>query len=680
MKYIPLRKQGSTKAPRDTDWTNREYSAKEIKAWRESGGNLGLRLGPKDLVLDIDPRNNPEGLDADQILAKLDEELDIDLMSYPRSRTGSDGIHVIMTKPEDMRVRKYPFGKERRDLEFKVVGSQIVAPGSIHPETGRKYVVEKKGKARLAPDALLDKIKKILKESKNAAPTNIELSQIVNCLALLDPQDFRDQEDWLKLGMSVHAASGGSSEARAEWTKWCWSDPNYEGDESVGERWDSYTAGGDISASTLFYFTHKAAGGVPPADPEDDFEDLGPEPESDGYTPRWRLTRGKAPTINSQLVHNSVEAVRVMGPDIGWNEHSKSLVWKTSLMQLEDQDVRAMIMAVSDTWGLKWSGDPSEKSMNAAIERYGRDNAFHPVKEYLESLEWDKDDRISTWLSEYTQAPATKYVHAVGRLLLVAAVARIYRPGVKYDNVVVFEGRQGSGKSSLVRVLGGKWSIEGLPVLGLQSEADIVDRIRDKWVIEIDEMLATKKSDVDHVKAFVSRTSDNVRLAYDRRKMHFPRQCVFIGTTNDDSYLRDMTGNRRWLPVKVEECDFLRVEVDRDQIWAEAVQVYKADPMQILALPDALSEDAMREQEERMMEDAFEEPIRNYVAKIGSRDPIANETIITEAITRTYTSMKQPELVRVGQIMRRIGWEKYRMRCQDSGARRQGWKKKKKSK
>lgn len=674
MELIPLRK--GAKIPRDAEWTKRKYSKKEIDTWRDDGGNLGLRLGPTDLVLDIDPRNNPDGLDADEILIALDGELGTELVNFPRNRTGSDGIHVLMTKPPEVRVKKYPFGKNRRDLEFKVVGSQIVGPGSIHPDTGRKYAIEVDGLSRPAPAELLAVVERPVTVSQPSTPGDVPLSQVEACLALLDPEDFRDQEDWLKLGMSVHAACNGSADGRDVWVNWCWSDPEYDSDETVGDRWDSFTAGGDIKASTLFYFTNKAAGGIPPASAEDDFMDLGEEEETEEYQPRWRLTRGKAPTVNAQLVHNSVEAVRAFNPSIGWNQHSKSLVWKDTLMQLEDQDVRALIMRVSDTWSTRWSGDPSEKNMNAAVEKYGQDNAFHPVKDYLEPLEWDGKPRLNRWLTEYTEAEDSEYTCAVGRLLMIAAVARIYQPGVKYDCVVVFEGHQGSGKSTLVRMLGGRFSMEGLPVLGMQSESDIVDRIKDKWIIEIDEMIATKKSDVDHVKAFVSRTADNARLAYDRRKSYFPRQCIFIGTTNDSVYLRDMTGNRRWLPVKVEKCDFLRVEQDRDQLWAEAVREYKADPKQILALPDKLQTAASAQQEERMMADSFEEPIQNYLTlKNGGEDEdVSTDTLVVEALGRSYHSLKQAELVRIGQIMARAGWVKKRMVCSD-GARRQGWTK-----
>lgn len=668
MQLIPLKK--GSKAPRDTAWTTRDYTDKEVQRWRASGGNIGLRLGPTDLVLDIDPQNNREGLDADEILDQLDKSLGSDLRSAPRNRTGRGGIHVLMTKPADMRVKKYPF-TGRRDLEFKIKGSQIVAPGSIHPDTLRPYVEEKTGDPMPIPDVLREHIERVITLSTGKV-VDVQVSQVARCLELLDPTEFREHDTWLKLGMSVHAATGGGTDGKQLWLKWCWSDPHYEGDEEVAERWDTFHPDGDIGASTLFYFTAKVAGFIPPAEAADDFE-AWEEPENFGpYQPEWRFTPGKNPKIKAGLVHNCLEAMRALAPDVGWNEHSKSLVWTTDLRALEDTDIRSLIFRVSESWGAMWSGDPTEAKMNAAVELYGQEHSFHPVRDYLGGLVWDGKPRVGSWLCDYTEAEDNAYVRAVGKLLLVAAVARIYKPGVKYDNVVVFEGPQGSGKSTLVRMLGGQWAIEGLPVLGTQSEADTVDRIRDKWIIEIDEMVATKKSDVDYVKAFVSRTADNVRLAYDRRKMHFPRQCVFIGTTNDANYLRDMTGNRRWLPVEVGECQFLRVETDRDQLWGEARILFEADPMQVLALPRSLLADATAEQEERMMADAFEEPIRRFLCEI-QEGSVSTEEVVNKALSKSYPGLKQSELVRIGHIMRRAGWEKTKRRL-SNGARLSAWK------
>jgi len=206
-------------------------------------------------------------------------------------------------------------------------------------------------------------------------------------------------------------------------------------------------------------------------------------------------------------------------------------------------------------------------------ERY----KYHPVRDYLRALEWDGEERVETLLVDYLGAEDTAYTRIVTRKFLAAAVARIMRPGVKFDNVLVTLGNQGIGKTLLAQKLGGKWFSNSLD--SVQGK-DAYEALQGNWIIELGEMSATKKADIDAVKQFVSKTSDSFRAAYGRNtETHF-RQCVFWGTTNEHEFLRDRTGNRRFWPVSCAKEGGAKKpwnlkDDERDQIWAEAYQIWK---------------------------------------------------------------------------------------------------------
>ena len=212
-----------------------------------------------------------------------------------------------------------------------------------------------------------------------------------------------------------------------------------------------------------------------------------------------------------------------------------------------------------------------------ALLRASEAKRFHPVRDYLKTLEWDGEERVETLLVDYLGAEDSKYTRTVTRKFLVAAIARIMQPGVKFDNVLVTLGKQGIGKTLLAEKLGGPWFSNSLD--SVQGK-DAYEALQGNWIIELGEMSATKKADIDAVKQFVSKTADSFRAAYARNtETHF-RQCVFWGTTNEHEFLRDRTGNRRFWPV---ECSkeggklkpWNMKDEDRDQIWAEALHLYK---------------------------------------------------------------------------------------------------------
>jgi hypothetical protein len=199
-------------------------------------------------------------------------------------------------------------------------------------------------------------------------------------------------------------------------------------------------------------------------------------------------------------------------------------------------------------------------------------NSLHPVRDYLNGLKWDGIKRIDKWLTTYAGADDTPYTRAVGALMLVAAVRRARHPGCKFDEMVILENpTQGTNRSTALAVLAvnHEWFSDDLP-LHVQGK-QVIEAIRGKWIIEAAELSGMRRTDIDHLKAFLSRTCDRGRMAYDRFVSDVLRQCIIVGTTNSTEYLRDTTGNRRYWPVLCQRINIEALASDRDQLWAEAM-------------------------------------------------------------------------------------------------------------
>lgn len=265
-------------------------------------------------------------------------------------------------------------------------------------------------------------------------------------------------------------------------------------------------------------------------------------------------------------------------------------------------------MRTTDAWtdvddaGLRWhlevhyqidSFNKIRDAVDLAFDRCKR----HPVREYLEALTWDGVERADRLFIDYLGASDTEYVRTVTRKSLLGAVARIFRPGCKHDHMLVLVGPQGCHKSTTIAKMACGWFNDSLYTL---QGKDAFEQLQGSWLIEMSEMAATRKAELEQIKQFMSKQSDNFRAAYGRRPEDHPRQCAFFGTTNDDEFLRDPTGSRRFWPVTVgtlgrTKWDDLTEEVV-DQIWAEVVVRFKAG--EVWYLDDRMEAEAKKVQDE----------------------------------------------------------------------------------
>jgi hypothetical protein len=286
-------------------------------------------------------------------------------------------------------------------------------------------------------------------------------------------------------------------------------------------------------------------------------------------------------------------------------------------------------------------------------------NAFHPVRDYLDALVWDGVPRISKWLSTYGGAKLTDYTCAVGALFLLAAVRRVRQPGCKFDEMIVLECPvQGTNKSSALALLAVKdeWFSDDIPVKLHGKE--VIEMVRGRWIIEAPELQNLRRdADIQAVKTFLARRYDRGRLVYDRLLSDVPRQCVFAGTTNEEGYLRDTTGNRRWWPVRMERFDLVALARDRDQLWAEAAALEAKGAS--IRLDEKLWPAATLEQQARLTHDPWFETL---LSELGDKDASAQGEKMASASVWTILDIggnrTQEQNARVGKAMRELGWRR----------------------
>jgi putative DNA primase/helicase len=308
----------------------------------------------------------------------------------------------------------------------------------------------------------------------------------------------------------------------------------------------------------------------------------------------------------------------------------------------------------------------SESVISAGVRAASVDNGFHPVREWLDGLpSWDGQQRLGDWLSDFAGVTKTEYSSVVGRLFLIGMVARIYRPGCKMDTALIMEGLQGEGKSSIARALAGEWFSDTTFVMG---EKDSFLALRGKWAYELAELDSFNRSESTRAKAFISSATDSYRAPYDRVTKDHPRQCVFIGTTNQYEYFKDSSGNRRYWPVLcMGELNVAGLSAVRELLFAEAVHLFRQGEKW---WPSKDEQDRLftPEQEAREVLDPWETAIREWVTLSCLKDEVTSLDILCGALKMEVSKIDgaRQATMRVGVCMRKLGWTKSR---KSSGAR-----------
>ncbi len=365
----------------------------------------------------------------------------------------------------------------------------------------------------------------------------------------------------------------------------------------------------------------------------------------------------------------------------------KGLPWEQIKSGWNDSDNAALKVYLSQNYGVYAPTKTKDAVLAVAAER-----AYHPVREYLESLpEWDGEVRVENLLIDYFGATPNSYSRAIIRKTLVAAVARIFTPGIKFDSVLILNGPQGIGKSTFFAKLAGDWFSDSLTITDMKDKSG-PEKMQGYWILELGELAGLKKTDTETVKSFISRVDDKYRASYGVSVENHPRQCIIVGSTNaEEGFLRDITGNRRFWPVRItgdsrkKTWQITKNEVD--QIWAEALYLYRNGEKLYLEGKDA--ETAISEQADAMETDEREGIVRSYLNTLlpkewptmslferrnflnGSefggdshegtetRKTVCNLEIWCECFCKEASSMKKSDAYEISSIMRKIeGWNR----------------------
>lgn len=456
-----------------------------------------------------------------------------------------------------------------------------------------------------------------------------------------------------------------------------------------GDEADSHRAMREFAADQdevkLLLMEEKAAeAGVDFADTEEDtawrrhleYETRGSETLLKNSLKNLRLILENDKNLKAIVFNQLADGLEIKGT-VPWNHPAR--FWR-------DQDDAQLISYVDERYGTF-----SQRNFDIAVTKVTDDRSYHPIREMFDALPpWDEIARVDTLLVDYLGAQDTPYVRAVTRKALCAAYMRVHYPGIKFDYIIVLNGAQGIGKSTLIALLGMEWFSDSL-TLSDMNDKTAAEKLQGYWIHEIGEMAGMKKADLEKVKAFVSRQDDKYRASFGRRVTPHPRQCIFIGTTNSENgYLRDITGNRRFWNVKVSgsgrykpwDLDDETVE----QIWAEVKVLAEAG--EPLYLPAELEEYAKREQREAMEQDDREGLVQEYLEMllpekwdsmslydrrdyirepsdptrpvgINQRETVSNIEIWCECFCKPKEDMRPSDSYAISSIMTHIeGWDK----------------------
>lgn len=297
-----------------------------------------------------------------------------------------------------------------------------------------------------------------------------------------------------------------------------------------------------------------------------------------------------------------------------------------------------------------------------AVQAVANQRAFHPIKAYLDSVTWDGKPRVDTWLTTYLNAEDTPFHRAVGRRWLISGVARIRHPGCQADCMLILEGKQGTRKSSALRVLGGEWFTDEIRSLG---HRDTSMSLAGKWIVEFGELEAFKDDSLEKLKAFLSRRIDRFRPPYGRSVVDVKRQCLFAGTTNNRESLKDTTGNRRFWPVASGAVALEALVADRDQLWAEAQHMFNQGLpwwMETEELQTAVTSTT----EEYREIDPWEELIEEYV--VGKQQVTISE-LVDDIFEKSMAELRRSEHTKIGEFLRKFGFERKKVRVTGKGVK-----------
>ena len=341
----------------------------------------------------------------------------------------------------------------------------------------------------------------------------------------------------------------------------------------------------------------------------------------------------------------------------------KPLGWRRESPTLTDVDIKYLLLYLEETYGLG-----IEKKIQDAVMVIANENRYHPIRDFLNGLQWDGTERIRFCLHHFLGSETDDYTYEAMRLFLLGAISRVFRPGTKFDVMLCLVGGQGAGKSTFFRLLAvnDDWFSDDLKKL---DDENVYRKMQGHWLIEMSEMIATANAkSIEEIKSFLSRQKETYKIPYETHPADRKRQCVFCGTSNTLDFLPlDRSGNRRFLPVMVHP-ELAEIHILEDeaasrayliQVWAEAMEIYRSGNFRLRFSPE-MKEYLKAHQSDFMPEDTKAGQILAYLEKCPDT-MVCSKQLYREALGRSFEEPKQWEIREINDIMNHSasGWRAF---------------------
>lgn len=668
---------------------------------------VGFAFLPGDglIGIDLDGMIDPESGEVSERCANIIAACE----TYTEYSPSGKGVHIIGLGEIEKSTKSNDIGVEM------FCGSQFFTftgrpwPGGVEAV----QAIPERTLARI--EKTIDEAKKARQAASGAEPSSIpyeapaippkaggrqlSLAETValaeEALGSLSPDDY---QAWIDIGMACKAGLGSSG--YLVWDAWSSKSAKYAGEADTAKRWKTFKPS-TITLAALFSraeaagwespwakaekrkgarkprparepipeydYGHPSADPEPPAAPETHFDATKAPAEEGGNSPpgeppdddewkKWLVRKSGDVTpclANAELI---LSHLKPWQGAIGYDEFAERTMFRKRLPcdpggpatgEWSDHLDSMTAIWLQRSWRVEFS----PKTVLQAVEVVARKNKFHPVREALAALApWDGVRRNGDWLSDYLGVKKTPYTELVGAFFLRAMIKRVMEPGCKFDYCLVLEGEQGLGKSTAARILAWHWFAD--TDLDL-SNKDALMALAGHWVYEISEMGSLMRAEEKKQKSFLSRQDDEYRPPYGRRMIKVARQSVFIGTTNEEEYLKDATGGRRFWPVLCESefnLDGLRSNIE--QMYAEALVDYR-EKARCFPTPDEQKELFTPEQVKRGMQEPFDDLLFQWVK--NQAVPFSMAEAATDGLKLTADKLTPAIVTRLGISLRKLG-------------------------
>jgi len=647
---LPI-KPGEKRPSLGNDWQSARLTIDDLQEHFEDGKNLGwlLGIGPS-FIADVD-------FDCPEALAVAP------LIKGPKTsriagRKSSPQSHYFFKLPGECEPNtfKNPLAKKEDSkkmlVEIRGKGQQTVVPPSIHI-SGEPYEWHKSGEFGSTTYAdLLRWVSKIAAAALLVRYWPGRVSARLGLIGMLARAEWSEDETLEFVSAIIKIAdSNDSKEVKAN-VRNCYGrvDAN---EEAYGTAKLKETLGNNAKAilKTITDWLGLTRG----------------QPEG------MILTAGGAPR---PILANAITALKKLDGLVAMNEFSLHIVtrretpWGKSAGEkwTDTDDIRTA------NWLQHQYVCVNPGVAHDAIQSIAHENKFHPVRDYLKSLKWDGAPRLDLWLIKYMGAIETKFTTAIGKRWLISGVARIFEPGCQADHTLLLEGPQGIKKSTALRMLANaEWFTDHIS--DLDSKDSRMD-LHGKWIVELAELSAVRRSLAEKVKSFLTATSDHFRPPYGRSTVDVERQNIFAGSVNDETPFTDETGNRRFWPVRCGKIDIALLKKDRDQLWAEAYEKYEAGEKWWLD-SEQLNEIAKEEQRQRYQSGVWDEKIKTWLGNPTQRfeyrdghkvyifpwdnsslEEVTSDDILLHAIGKPVDRWTQSDKIAISKCLTSEGWKR----------------------